>query len=304
MALGCLLRSLLNLLLCSETVFRGHEIFFCVKLCGSIAGWPFRSGIKRLEPGGHPSYLNPENPKTCYQGPRRFPADMQEGLRAMVPSLVGINEIRLYAGYSAIAVFDDLDRAALPAQLHRFSRWQGSGDGDEGEMYALIIRLGKTVTGLAYAFADILKARKSVLILAPPGFGKTTLLREIIRVKLDTVQKLYDAWQAKFGGGYADLLKTNEALQEALRQKEINEAVLAEVHNERIRSRDMEIAACQKEISGRDREIAGRDREIALLKQHIAQAEELHQLKMRVLRTVNRMVIAHPPPALLQRLQV
>ncbi|KAJ3185082.1 hypothetical protein HDU87_002648 [Geranomyces variabilis] len=105
--------------------------------------------------------------------------------------------------------------------------------------------------------------------------------------ELDTVQKLYDAWQAKFGGGYADLLKTNEALQEALRQKGINEAVLADVHNERIRSRDIEIAACHREIAGRDREIAGRDRESALLKQHISQAEELHQLKMDVLRSKN-----------------
>ncbi|KAJ3137153.1 hypothetical protein HDU90_002325 [Geranomyces variabilis] len=99
--------------------------------------------------------------------------------------------------------------------------------------------------------------------------------------ELDIVQKLYDAWQAKFGGG------TNEALQAALRQKGIDEALLAEAHNERIRSRDIEIAACQNEIAGREREIAGRDREIALLKQHISQAEELYQLKMDAFRTKN-----------------
>ncbi|KAJ3179092.1 hypothetical protein HDU87_003048 [Geranomyces variabilis] len=98
--------------------------------------------------------------------------------------------------------------------------------------------------------------------------------------ELDNVQKLYDAWQAKYGGGYADVLKTNEALQEALRHKEDQEAVLADLHNERLRSRDIEIAAAA-------REIAGRDREIELLKQQLKQAEELHQLKMEVLRTRN-----------------
>ncbi|KAJ3185083.1 Uncharacterized protein HDU87_002649 [Geranomyces variabilis] len=141
----------------------------------------------------------------------RLPGDMQDVLRAMVPKMEDINEIRLIAGFSAMAIvgqgekarevlfseklsaedlaavagdlkFDDLERAALPFQLHRFSRWQGPGAGNEGVYYGLVMRLGKTVTGLAYAFADILKCKKSVLILAPPGYGKTTLLRDIIRV--------------------------------------------------------------------------------------------------------------------------
>ncbi|KAJ3146170.1 hypothetical protein HDU86_000515 [Geranomyces michiganensis] len=64
--------------------------------------------------------------------------------------------------------------------------------------------------------------------------------------KLDNVQKLYDAWQAKYGGGYANVLKTNEALQKALRHKEAQETVLADLHNERFRSRDVEIARVRK----------------------------------------------------------
>ncbi|KAJ3147746.1 hypothetical protein HDU89_005105 [Geranomyces variabilis] len=163
------------------------------------------------------SYRVPFRPPICVRADGldavigRLPEDMQGVLKALVPTPEDINEIRLIAGYSAIAKvgqgedarellfseklsaqdlaavagdlqFDDLERAALPSQLHRFSRWQGPGAGDEGTMYGLVMRVGKTVTGLAYAFADILSRSKSVLILAPPGYGKTTLLRDIIRL--------------------------------------------------------------------------------------------------------------------------
>ncbi|KAJ3144819.1 hypothetical protein HDU86_001348 [Geranomyces michiganensis] len=76
-------------------------------------------------------------------------------------------------------VFDDLGRAALPGSLHRLSTFFERGTKVPNQ---LIIRVGRTITGPAWVFADIIAQKKSVLITAPPAHGKTTLVRDFARL--------------------------------------------------------------------------------------------------------------------------
>ncbi|KAJ3145791.1 hypothetical protein HDU89_006843 [Geranomyces variabilis] len=99
---------------------------------------------------------------------------MQDKLNAAVSDLTKIANFRPGPGLT----WDHLNRAALPRQLHRFSRETSRVHGKEGTDH-LVIRVGRTVTGLAWAIADILAQPVSVLFLAPPASGKTTFLRDV-----------------------------------------------------------------------------------------------------------------------------
>ncbi|KAJ3145039.1 Uncharacterized protein HDU86_001167 [Geranomyces michiganensis] len=74
--------------------------------------------------------------------------------------------------------FDDLNRAALPRQLHRVARTTCD---KKKTIKILMIRIGRVVTGLGWALANVLASDKSVLLIAPPCSGKTTLLRDVVR---------------------------------------------------------------------------------------------------------------------------
>ncbi|KAJ3157179.1 Uncharacterized protein HDU89_002591 [Geranomyces variabilis] len=78
--------------------------------------------------------------------------------------------------------FDSLGRAALPGQLHRFSRETARNFKGEIVTTQLIVRVGRTVTGNVYPFADVVKGGKPILIIARPNMRKTTTLRELVRV--------------------------------------------------------------------------------------------------------------------------
>ena len=72
----------------------------------------------------------------------------------------------------------DSNRACVGASLHRCSVVM---DGDR--CVGLTLRLARTVDGLALAIDDILAANKSVLLVGPPGRGKTTLLRSVSQLR-------------------------------------------------------------------------------------------------------------------------
>ncbi|KAJ3146241.1 hypothetical protein HDU89_006382 [Geranomyces variabilis] len=75
--------------------------------------------------------------------------------------------------------FDDLQRAAFPDHLHRMSVEYISGG---KRATALSVRIARVIEGPAMAFPDLLVQNRSILIAAPPARGKTTLLRDFVRL--------------------------------------------------------------------------------------------------------------------------
>ncbi len=86
---------------------------------------------------------------------------------------------------SRVGVFTQDNRAGIPRTLHRISAIRNR----TGEIIGLTCRVGRAVFGTVDIVKDVIREEKSVLLLGPPGVGKTTLLREVARVLAEEMDK-------------------------------------------------------------------------------------------------------------------
>ncbi len=86
---------------------------------------------------------------------------------------------------SLIGAFSGDNRAGLTRTLHRISAIRNR----EGKIVGLTCRVGRAVMGTAKIIQDLVETGNNVLLMGPPGIGKTTILRETARVLADDLKK-------------------------------------------------------------------------------------------------------------------
>ncbi|OIT08261.1 PREDICTED: uncharacterized protein ycf45 [Nicotiana attenuata] len=86
---------------------------------------------------------------------------------------------------SKVGDFSDDNRSGIDSSLHRISAIRNR----KMQIIGLTCRVGRAVSGSAEIIRDLVEEGGSILVIGPPGVGKTTLIREIARMLADDQKK-------------------------------------------------------------------------------------------------------------------
>lgn len=86
---------------------------------------------------------------------------------------------------SLVGDFADDNRAGIDRTLHRISAIRNRA----GKIIGLTCRVGRAISGSAEMARDLVESGGSLLLMGPPGVGKTTAIREIARLLADECNK-------------------------------------------------------------------------------------------------------------------
>ncbi len=95
-----------------------------------------------------------------------------------------------------IGSFDADNRAGIERTLHRISAIRNR----RGEVVGLTCRVGRAVYGTIEIIQDLVETGQSILLLGPPGVGKTTMLREAARVLAEAKRVIIVDTSNEIGG--------------------------------------------------------------------------------------------------------
>ncbi|XP_047175824.1 protein SEEDLING PLASTID DEVELOPMENT 1 [Vigna umbellata] len=86
---------------------------------------------------------------------------------------------------SKVGEFSDDNRSGIDRSLHRISAIRNR----KMQIIGLTCRVGRAVSGSAGIIRDLVEDGGSILVIGPPGVGKTTLIRETARMLADEFRK-------------------------------------------------------------------------------------------------------------------
>ncbi|MBE2272382.1 MAG: AAA family ATPase [Anaerolinea sp.] len=107
-----------------------------------------------------------------------------------------VTRAELDAIVDGVGAFDADNRAGMERTLHRISAIRNR----RHEIVGLTCRVGRAVYGTIDILQDLIESGQSILILGPPGVGKTTALREAARVLADTKRVIIVDTSNEIGG--------------------------------------------------------------------------------------------------------